>query len=111
MRNDNKIDYCTGDTFARSETSGEDEFFQLIFPKAKVTSENTITLEAEGDPSTFNMNLRILRPADGIMMKLVKYNLIDADESQDTTSGDVELPHNHILNAETKSTADLQPKE
>ena len=43
--------YITGDTFARSETTGKDEFFQFIIPKAKVTSENTITLEAEGDPS------------------------------------------------------------
>ena len=104
--------YCTGDTFARSETSGEDEFFQLIFPKAKVTSENTITLEAEGDPSTFNMNLRILRPADGIMMKLVKYNLIDED-NKGTGGGDtsVMLPHNHRLNMEDKDTTNLQPNK
>lgn len=40
-----------GDTFARSEITGEDEYFQFILPKAKVTSENTITMEAEGDPS------------------------------------------------------------
>lgn len=102
--------YCTGDTFARSETSGEDEFFQLIFPKAKVTSENTITLEAEGDPSTFNMNLRILRPADGIMMKLVKYNLID-EKSSGTGDGDtsVMLPHNHILNTKSENTKNLEP--
>lgn len=90
--------YCTGDTFARSENSGEDEFFQLIFPKAKVTSENTITLEAEGDPSTFNMNLRILRPADGIMMKLVKYDLIEEIENGNTGDADTTtLPHNHNL--------------
>ena len=67
--------YVTGDTFARSEATGDDEFFQFIIPKAKVASENTITLEAEGDPSTFNMSLRVLRPADGVMMKLVKYDL------------------------------------
>lgn len=67
--------YVTGDTFARSATTGEDEFFQFIIPKAKVASENTITLEAEGDPSTFNMSLRVLRPDDGKMMKLVKYDL------------------------------------
>lgn len=102
--------YCTGDTFARSEASGEDEFFQLIFPKAKVTSENTITLEAEGDPSTFNMNLRVLRPADGIMMKLVKYNLID-ENSKGTGGNDntATLPHNHTLRTETKDTTNLQP--
>ena len=38
-------------------------------------SENTITLEAEGDPSTFNMNLTVLRPESGEMMKLVQYDL------------------------------------
>ena len=68
--------YITGDTYARSDISGEDQFFQFIIPKAKVTSENTITLEAEGDPSVFNMNLTVLRPEDGIMMKLVQYTLV-----------------------------------
>lgn len=67
--------YITGDTYARSDVTGEDQFFQFIIPKAKVTSENTITLEAEGDPSVFNMNLTVLRPEDGIMMKLVQYTL------------------------------------
>lgn len=43
--------YVVGETFARSEASGKDEEFQFIIPKAKVLSENTITLEAEGDPS------------------------------------------------------------
>lgn len=69
--------YVTGDTYARSEITGEDEFFQFIIQKAKVVSENTITLEAEGDPSVFNMSLRVLRPTDGKMMKLVKYNIDD----------------------------------
>ena len=73
--------YVTGDTYARSETTGVDEFFQFILPKAKVTSEVTLTMEAEGDPSTFSMNLRVLRPADGQMMKLVKYSLPDTDSA------------------------------
>ena len=66
--------YVTGDTYARSEVTGLDEFFQFIIPKAKMNAENTITLEAEVDPSVFNMTLRVLRPADGKMMKLVKYD-------------------------------------
>ncbi len=69
--------YITGDTYARSELTGKDEFFQFIIQKAKVQSENTITLEAEGDPSVFNMSLRVMRPADGKMMKLVKYDVAD----------------------------------
>jgi hypothetical protein len=67
--------YVTGDTYSRSDVDGSDQFFQFIIPKAKMTSENTITLEAEGDPSTFNMNLTVLRPESGEMMKLVQYDL------------------------------------
>lgn len=80
--------YAVGDTFARSRTTGKDEEFQLIIPKAKVMSENTITMEAEGDPSVFNMNLRVLRPADGKMVRLVKYKLsgTGSDPAADTTS-------------------------
>ena len=80
--------YAVGDTFARSRTTGKDEEFQLIIPKAKVMSENTITMEAEGDPSVFNMNLRVLRPADGKMVRLVKYKLSGpgSDPAADTTS-------------------------
>ena len=68
--------YITGDTYARAEKNGVDEFFQFIIPKAKVQSENTITLEADGDPSVFSLNLRVLRPANGgAMMRLVKYDM------------------------------------
>lgn len=91
--------YVTGDTYARSETSGADEFFQFIIPKAKVQSENTLTMEAEGDPSVFNMNLRVMRPADGVMMKLVKYNALDGAELSEGVSAT--LVHNHALNPVT----------
>ena len=67
--------YVTGDTYARSDIDGRDQFFQFIIPKAKMSAEQTITLEAEGDPTTFNMNLTVLRPEDGDMMKLVQYEL------------------------------------
>ena len=86
--------YVTGDTFARAEATGKDEFFQFIIPKAKVQSENTITLEAEGDPSVFNMNLKVLRPADGVMMKLVKYDLVGGNDASTTQST---MYHNHYL--------------
>jgi len=86
--------YVTGDTFARSEASGNDEFFQFIIPKAKIEAANTITLQADGDPSVFSMNLRVLRPADGVMMKLVQYSI------DDPAAGDgsaFNLYHNHVL--------------
>lgn len=70
--------YITGDTYARSAITGKDEFFQFVVPKAKVQSEVTLTMEAEGDPSTFSMNLKVLRPDSGPMMKLIKYNVTAA---------------------------------
>ena len=88
--------YVTGDTYARSAAYGEDEFFQFIIPKAKMNAENTITLEAEGDPSVFNMSLRVMRPDDGIMMKLVKYDLANGTDA--TVSATSDIIHNHTLN-------------
>ncbi len=91
--------YVTGDTYARSEASGIDEFFQFIIPKAKMQAENTITLEAEGDPSVFNMSLRVMRPADGVMMKLVKYDLASGAEA--AASPTTTIVHNHELTPDT----------
>ncbi len=73
-----------GDTFMRSE-KGKDEPFQFVINRAKVASEVTITLEAEGDPSTFEMQLNVLRSSndagDSEMMKLVRYNVTGATSS------------------------------
>ena len=63
-----------GDTYGRREADGQDELFIFIINKAKVLSEVTITLEAEGDPSTFNMPIKVLKPANGKpMMELIQY--------------------------------------
>ncbi len=76
-----------GDTFMRSEKTGKDEPFQFVINKAKVQSNVTITLQAEGDPSTFEMTLNVLRSTndkgENEMMKLVRYTIADTD----TTSG------------------------
>lgn len=73
--------YITGDTYARSQATGEDEYLQFIIQKAKMLSEVTLTMEAEGDPAVFDMNLKVLRPADGKMLKLVKYDFTAASSS------------------------------
>ena len=68
-----------GDTFMRSERTGKDEMFQFVIGKAKVTSDVTITLEAEGDPSTIEMTLNVLRDTnergETEMMKLIRYSV------------------------------------
>lgn len=64
-----------GETFARNRKTGKDEYFQFVIPQAKMSAENSITLEAEGDPSVFNMTMRVLRPESGAMMELIQYNI------------------------------------
>jgi hypothetical protein len=64
----------TGDTFVRNETTGEDEFFQVVLPKVKVLSEtNTITMEAEGDPAVFSLSLKALKEKNGPLVELIQY--------------------------------------
>jgi hypothetical protein len=64
----------------RSERTGKDEFFQFIIDKAKMTAEQTISLEAEGDPTTFNMSLQVLRPESGKMLEFIKYEFFDDED-------------------------------
>jgi len=68
-----------GDTVIRSQGTGKDEPFQFIINKAKVQSNVTLTLQAEGDPTTFEMTLNVLRSTNDAgeneMMKLVRYNI------------------------------------
>lgn len=64
-----------GDTVVRNKETGEDEPFQFVIEKAKIQSEVTFTMEAEGDPATFNLPLRVLSDKNGDMFKMIKYNI------------------------------------
>ena len=63
-----------GDTVIRNK-NGVDEGFQFIIPKAKIGSEVSFTMEAEGDPSVFDMTISVLKADNGTMMSLVKYDI------------------------------------
>jgi len=64
-----------GDTIIRNKSTGSDEGFQFIIPKAKINSAATFTLEAEGDPSVIDISLTVLKADNGSMMSLVKYDI------------------------------------
>jgi hypothetical protein len=61
-----------GTTYARNESDGKDHVFKFVIPKAKIQSETTLTMEAEGDPSVIGMTLKVLRTKTGDMMGLVR---------------------------------------
>ena len=56
MGNDNIIDKVVGDALIRDE-DGKDSAFQFVIERAKLMSEVTLTMQAEGDPSTKLLNV------------------------------------------------------
>ena len=61
-----------GTTYARNESDGKDHIFKFVIPKAKIQSDTTLTMDAEGDPSVIGMTLKVLRTKTGDMMGLVR---------------------------------------
>lgn len=60
--------------------NGKDQAMQFIIGKAKVLSNTTITMQAEGDPSTFEMTLNVMKSTnddtgESEMFRLVSYEL------------------------------------
>lgn len=64
-----------GTTYAR-DRDGVDHVFTFTIPKAKISSNVTLTMEAEGDPTVFDMTITVLKPEEGDLMTLTL-----ADES------------------------------
>lgn len=63
-----------GDTVVRNARTGLDEKFQLIVERAKIQPGFTVSMQAEGDPAVFDMNLQVFKPIDKTeMVKMVKY--------------------------------------
>lgn len=72
-----------GETYIRSQENGKDEKFMFIIPQAKMGTEQTIELSADGEPSVFDMTLNVLRPDDGIMLKFVQFDVVENEEEND----------------------------
>lgn len=64
-----------GETYIRERDTGKDERMQIKFPLCKIKSDQNLTLEAEGEPTVFNMEIEVARPANGIMMEITSYEI------------------------------------
>lgn len=64
-----------GETYIRSRETGEDERVQLSFPLCKIMSNQTLTLQADGDPTTFNLEVEVATPENGNQMEITFYEV------------------------------------
>lgn len=64
-----------GETYIRSRDTGEDERVQLSFPLCKIKSNQTLTLQADGDPTTFNLEVEVATPENNIPMEITFYEV------------------------------------
>jgi hypothetical protein len=63
-----------GDTVVTNYETKELESFQIIIYQAKINSAFEITLEAEGDPSVFDMSIDVMKPdTHNRMIEMIKY--------------------------------------
>lgn len=70
-----------GETYMRDRLNGKDYKYQFEVPLCKMSSNNNIVLQAEGEPTTFTMELDVLKNFDDSMMKLTMY------ETEENCSG------------------------
>lgn len=58
------------ETYIRNQKTGKDQRYQIVIFKANVSSDTSITLQADGEPTTFNMTIDVLTPENDIMMDI-----------------------------------------
>lgn len=94
-----------GETYARDRLTGKDQHLQIEIPLCKLSSNTNLVLEADGEPSTLEMSLKVLRKENGQMMKITRYETEECDPTQTIIPYDVlenvsyiyEAPLNHKI--------------
>ena len=64
-----------GETY-RKDRIGGTRHYQFEIPLAKLSPQNKLTLQADGEPTIFSMKLKALRREDGVMMKITEYETV-----------------------------------
>lgn len=66
-----------GETYIRQQKTQKDKRVQIVIHKATIGSDTNITLQAEGEPTTFDMQIDVLCPKSNIPMEIREF---DVDE-------------------------------
>lgn len=73
-----------GETYIRDQKTQKDHRFQFVINRANISADTNITLEAEGDPTTFSMSVDVLTPPNDIMIELREFD-VDEDRKRGGT--------------------------
>lgn len=66
-----------GETYIREQKTGKDQRYQFTISRARVSSDTSIALDADGEPTVFNMKIDILNPPNDV---IIEFKQIDVDE-------------------------------
>lgn len=72
----------TLETLIRERETGDDERVQIVLPLCKIMSNQSLTLQADGDPTTFSMEVEVATPPNGVPMEITFFNV----EKETTTN-------------------------
>lgn len=65
------------ETYIRNQKTGKDQRYQIVINRAQINDETNITLQADGDPTTFSMKIDVLAPQNGDLMELRQFNVTE----------------------------------
>lgn len=64
-----------GETYIRKQKNCEDQRYQFVIKRAKISPSTNIELKADGGPSTFSMDVDVLMPDDKYMFELRQFDV------------------------------------
>ena len=67
-----------GETWIREQKTEQDQRYQFTINRATIGGNTNITLQADGEPVVFNMDIDVLTPPNGLMIELKEFD-IDED--------------------------------
>ena len=84
----------TGETYIREQKTHTDRRYQFVINRAAISTDTNITLQADGEPTTFSMKIDVMTPPNELMMELRQF-----DVEEDTNNGGFRIiPQNNRYN-------------
>lgn len=68
---------AVGETYIKDRDTGLNQRMQIKFPLCKIKTDQNLTLEADGEPVVFQLELEVARPKSGVMMEITSYEIAE----------------------------------